>query len=117
MVISGITFFLLSPCVYIVPESVANPFIEINATEILASFGVIAICSLVIGAGLFPFNENIIGNGGINNKIGVKIKSAWNKLCKKDYSTTTVQNTVTIEDVRFFQWIKRRDIENIMIIT
>ncbi len=114
MLISGLIFLLLSPLRFFIPQLISNPFTNATATEMLAGFAVIALCSFIIGIGFFLLEDYVIGNGGFNNRFRFYIESAWNKIAKNKQAVKPISKRIkpNIDDIRFYSWMKQKGYSN-----
>ena len=102
MLISGAIFFLLSPLSFFVPNFLSNPFNNLAATNILSSFGVIALCAFILGCIFLALDGYVVGNNGFNKRVKHLIK-------KTPIAEKKEENP---KDPAFYGWIKSNDIIN-----
>lgn len=124
MLISGAIFFLLSPLSFFVPKFLSNPFGNLNAPDVLSSFGAIAICALILGVAFYALEGYVVGGeNGFNKRVRNFLKKTpvepavnWLNRSVRHFLKKTLPEDKKEEnkeiDPAFYGWIKSNDIIN-----
>jgi hypothetical protein len=103
-IVSGLFLLFLSPIRFLLPSWIVEPF-NLKLTDILGSFLIIFICSFGLGVLAYIVSPLLMGDGGLNDRIGTKLD--W-----KRSSIESIKFSPT-ENVSFGKWVRKNQLTTI----